>query len=324
MPVTMLDPECLTSILVIATSHVGNNIFLTPAIRLLAKRVPRACIDVATFSRRGAAVFEGSPHVRRVHTVYLRYQLHQLAKRYDVVIGLHHTTSHRYLDGSGIRSWIIGPDTGARHRADTALEFIRDLIGCQVGDEDRCYTLNPSPHDVEAVDRLLRGVVPGDRLIGLHMGSGRTAVHGWKVWYRGRNRDPRLWCRGHYITLALLLIRRDPRIRFVLTGSRNERFLGRMFVRHVQGSIDLIGRTSVLQLAALMSRLRVFVTPDTGALHVAASTEIPIAMLCGPTDPACTGPYPLRSQHTLIRKAHTADITPEEVAKVVLMAREVP
>jgi len=65
------------------------------------------------------------------------------------------------------------------------------------------------------------------------------------------------------------LRRTEPRIRFVLTGSTNERFLARQFTDAAPGEvINLVGRTSLLELAALMSSLSAFVTQDNGALHV--------------------------------------------------------
>jgi ADP-heptose:LPS heptosyltransferase len=137
-------------------------------------------------------------------------------------------------------------------------------------------------------------------------------------WYSKRANDRRLWAVENYVDTARLLRQADPRIRFVLTGTRNERFLSRRFAKEVSDVVDLVGHTSVHDLAALMSSLRVFLTHDTGALHVACVTDVPLVALFGPSRPQQTGPYPLRPQHTVIKRDVIAEIRPSEVCAAIL------
>jgi lipopolysaccharide heptosyltransferase I len=55
--------------------------------------------------------------------------------------------------------------------------------------------------------------------------------------------------------------------------------------------IDLAGRTSLLELAALLRRADLMVTCDSGPMHLAAAVETPVVALFGPTDPVRTGPF---------------------------------
>jgi len=66
-----------------------------------------------------------------------------------------------------------------------------------------------------------------------------------------------------------------------------------------------------------MRRANCFIAHDCGVFHVAAATDVPIVALYGPTNPVLTGPFPHKPQHTLIKKAQTADISPEEVVQAV-------
>ncbi|MBI5888717.1 MAG: lipopolysaccharide heptosyltransferase II [Deltaproteobacteria bacterium] len=54
--------------------------------------------------------------------------------------------------------------------------------------------------------------------------------------------------------------------------------------------INLAGRTTLRQCMALLSRLKVFVTNDSGLMHVAAALGVPTVAVFGSTDAALTGP----------------------------------
>jgi len=60
------------------------------------------------------------------------------------------------------------------------------------------------------------------------------------------------------------------------------------------------GRTSLKRLTALLDRMDILVTNDSGPMHIAAALGKPVIALFGPTDPRLTGPY--GDGHTVIRK----------------------
>ena len=312
-------PDIPRRLLLLTTNHVGNNLFCTPGIRLLKKYLPDVELDVVAMSIRGARVFDNNPDVRRVYLLKPKIWVRWLAAKYDWVIGLHHDVATLYLGGPSENSVIIGPVLPIVHRAEQVLQFVQSLIGCPVTDTDRGYVLYPRPEDGTTIDRHLGHVGRDDILVGFHLGSGRTSLHGWRFWsaQRGDN-DPRIWPVDHYTTLATMLRAANPRIRLVLTGSRQEGFLGKRFMRSVSQVINLVGKTSLLELAALMPRLRMFVTHDTGALHVACATGVPLVGLFGPTEPSQTGPYPHRPQDILLQKTKIAEIRPAEVCAAIL------
>jgi ADP-heptose:LPS heptosyltransferase len=61
----------------------------------------------------------------------------------------------------------------------------------------------------------------------------------------------------------------------------------------------LAGRTSILELAALVAAARVVVTGDTGTAHLATAYRRPSVVLFGPVSPALWGPPP-RPQHVVL------------------------
>ncbi len=86
-----------------------------------------------------------------------------------------------------------------------------------------------------------------------------------------------------------------------LFGKEEERPIVHEIQRHLGGKgIDLTGKTSLLQLAALLERCSLLVTNDTGTMHVAAAVGIPVVALFGSTPHRITGPW--GDGHVVVRK----------------------
>ncbi len=91
------------------------------------------------------------------------------------------------------------------------------------------------------------------------------------------------------------------RVKILLFGKKEEqsmvgeigKFLGRK-------GIDLAGKTSLLQLAALLERCHLLITNDTGTMHMAAAVGTPVVAIFGSTNPVTTGPWGVG--HTIVRK----------------------
>lgn len=61
------------------------------------------------------------------------------------------------------------------------------------------------------------------------------------------------------------------------------------------GAESLAGRTSLPELAAVMSRCAVVVANDSGGMHLASAVDAPVVALFGGTDPSRTGPLHARA-----------------------------
>jgi len=55
--------------------------------------------------------------------------------------------------------------------------------------------------------------------------------------------------------------------------------------------VDLVGRTSLRELTAVLARAALVVCMDSGPMHIAAALTRPLVALFGPTNPGRTGPY---------------------------------
>jgi heptosyltransferase-2 len=67
-----------------------------------------------------------------------------------------------------------------------------------------------------------------------------------------------------------------------------------------RAGVNLVGKTHLLQLAALLERCRLLVTNDTGTMHVATAVGTPVVALFGSTNPVTTGPW--GEGHVVVKK----------------------
>ena len=77
----------------------------------------------------------------------------------------------------------------------------------------------------------------------------------------------------------------------ILFGTAAERTVSDAVTAGIHGpAISLVGATSMAELPALLSRCRLFVGNDSGAMHVAAAVGLKVVAIFGPTDPQGTAP----------------------------------
>lgn len=82
----------------------------------------------------------------------------------------------------------------------------------------------------------------------------------------------------------------------VSSGKENKEFFSLTNNRVV----DLTGKTTLRELAYLMSLSSIVITVDSGPMHIAAAMGVPVIAIFGPTAPWRTGPY--GKIHSIIRK----------------------
>jgi len=122
------------------------------------------------------------------------------------------------------------------------------------------------------------GVGQEDLLVGIHAGSGPRA-------------PAKRWGIEKYAEVVRRL-RDDLGAKVVLTGSRDERDLaaGVIELAGGEGVFNSSGELSIRQTAALLARCRLFISNDTGPMHLAAALGTRTIGLFGPETPIRYGP----------------------------------
>lgn len=98
------------------------------------------------------------------------------------------------------------------------------------------------------------------------------------------------WFPDRYASVADALAR-QYRARIVIFGSQNDLRVAGDVAGHMKNApVILTGKTTLGQLMALIQRCRLFITNDSGPMHLAAALDVPQVAIFGSTSEIATGP----------------------------------
>ncbi len=283
----------ILNILVIKLSALGDVILAVPSLRALRDKFPGAHIAVLVAAPY-RSILENCPYINQVLEFPLEGRGYKdildtaslLRKVYfDIVIDLQNNRrSHllSFLSGSNRR---YGYDNGKLafflnrkiKEAKAALSPIEHqgralkLLGVKSLKED--LELWPDKKDeIWAEDFLKtnRNRSP-NALIGINLGA-------------SIRRPSKRWAIEKYA--ALLDKLQDAGMAIVITGKDIDKKLLTALRKFSQSPfIDALGKSSIMQLAALIKHCNVYITGDSAPLHIAYAMKTPVVALFGPTDP---------------------------------------
>lgn len=167
------------------------------------------------------------------------------------------------------------------------------------------------PAEAAEAGALLASLSPRRPIVALHAGSRDAA---------------RRWPPERFAALADQLWDTQG-CQIVLTGTPSDAEVNSLVCRVCRAPVlDLTGKTSLGTLAALLERVDLLVTNDSGPSHVAWARRVPSVILFGPTDPARWAPLDgvlhraVKSPGHNLRNLGLADVWPA-VAEGLALAR---
>ncbi len=278
--------------------YLGDLLLSVPALRAIRVGFPGAEITLtglpwaASFVRTYQRYvdrfveFVGYPGIDEVQVVPERAQrflAEQQAYGYDLVIQMHGSgrTSNTFALALGGKFTVgFSPSMTSNGLTLSALypehepEIYRNLglaalLGCPNLDPTLEYPINDD--DREAAAALLQALPPDQHpLVGFHVGASRPA---------------RRWAAANFAAVADELAR-DMGASIIFTGGPGEEPLVQAVIAKMASrSLNLAGQTSIGSLAALISRLDLFISNDTGPAHLADAVHTPGVTIFGPSDP---------------------------------------
>ena len=202
-----------------------------------------------------------------------------------VSVGLSYRNRGCFLD-------VRVPDEGllVKHESEWCADILR---AAGIPGDCRTPSVEFDAEHAAAVARLLssKGIRPEDRLIIIHPGGGSDASE--PKWAHKR------WPAANFAAVARELSEMDQ-VRVVITGLQSERPIYDEMKKHaVNGALDLMGTTSLMEFAALAQRTALVIGNDSGATHLAAACGAPTIALFGYSD--FIGYKPLGRQVALLR-----------------------
>ncbi|MFL7866164.1 glycosyltransferase family 9 protein [Vibrio cincinnatiensis] len=106
------------------------------------------------------------------------------------------------------------------------------------------------------------------------------------------SKDERNWPTAHYAEFADYVVSQGYQV--VLCGSpahREQQLANQITDLMTQPVVNLVGQTSLKQLAALLGEAKLVLAPDSGPAHIATTQGTPVLGLYAHSNPKRTGPY---------------------------------
>lgn len=301
------------NILLIRLRLLGDVVFTTPAVRALERRFPDATLSylvepaAAPVLRSNRRIDEliVSPRLRGVARVVEDVSLaaRLRARRFDVVFDFHGGPRSAWLcAATGApervgytitgRSWLYtrrvprDRELRARHSVQCQWDLLRGFDP-SFGQPDPAVDAVEMPEDPDAASgvasRLSGAGLDDHALIVVHVSAGNPF---------------RRWPVAAFAETIVALARADARRRIIVTAGPSDASARRRVQREAwerlgprRDAVPDLGEFDLPHLRALIGRAALFIGGDTGPLHVAATTSVPIVGLYGPTLSARSRPW---------------------------------
>jgi ADP-heptose:LPS heptosyltransferase len=281
-------------ILVISLAGVGDTLLATPLLHELRVNFPPAQIDVLVKESGARDLLETNPHINSLHCEPMLQQSKAATLRglqrfrgqhYDVSVNtypqskIHYRLvsrwiaarerlSHTYDKWGVLDSMLVTktiPQDYALHSIENNLKLL-SLIDAQPKLPKHDSEIFLSAAEEKWADDAVRELgLAGQRVLGVHVGSGKT-----------KNLALRRWPLENYIELFRLLTNEHQDVRVVLFGGPEEREDHDRVMNEVSSSaVRVAPSRSLRQAAALAGRCHAFLSVDTALMHVAAAMKVP-------------------------------------------------
>ncbi|MBI5274243.1 MAG: lipopolysaccharide heptosyltransferase II [Chlamydiales bacterium] len=100
------------------------------------------------------------------------------------------------------------------------------------------------------------------------------------------------WLPDQFHLVVKGLLDEYPSTQIIIFGDKSMQDLGNNIIGSLKERVyNLAGKTTMRELMAIISLCSVFLTNDSGPMHIASALSIPTVALFGSTNPTKTGPY---------------------------------
>ena len=148
------------------------------------------------------------------------------------------------------------------HQINRNLQIAR-LAGCELSDEKENLRLKSSSEDMEYSDKFIKQNFPENKklIIGFHPGAGKLI---------------NTWSTNNFLSLIEELYKKYNNYILITCGEIDKEVIFRMKEGLIKREIrfTIAENLSILQLAAILGKINLYITNDTGPMHIAAMTNV--------------------------------------------------
>ncbi|HPN37515.1 MAG TPA: glycosyltransferase family 9 protein [Melioribacteraceae bacterium] len=288
-------------ILIIALSGIGDALMFTPAVKLIRDEKPNAKIDVLVMFKGVKDIYERLELADRI--IYFDFMkqgavnslkfVFSLRNKYDYSINVYPSNRKEY----NIISFLIG----AKNRG--AISYLRSNIKemgflntCTVKENDELHNVEENIKITEKIlkikansisplllvlntnDRefaenyILNNSLTDELIVGIHAGCSLL-----------KNHIKRRWEPEKFVELIKQLIT-EKNAKVLLFGGPDEEELNEFICKSVNSVNLYIPKSKNLtESAALIQKCKIFISNDSGLMHIAAAMQVVVIPIIGPT-----------------------------------------
>jgi heptosyltransferase-2 len=298
-----IDKSKIHRILIRATNWVGDAVMSMPAFEAVRQNFPESHISV--LARPWVApLYETHPAANQVipykrgygywkdFSEFLKVVRLIRSLHFDMAVLFQNAFEAAFIarlsgikirvgyntDGRGFllsHSVVRGKEVLKLHQVEYYLTVLRAL-GWNAPTKDPA--LSTGPEAIARVRSLLssRGIEDQDLVVGLSPGAAYGPAKRWPV--------------ERFAAIGDRAIR-EWGAKVVVIGTEQEKAFGETLISATTpGAVNFCGMTGLGDALALIKRCRLFVSNDSGLMHVAAALKVPTVAVFGSTDSVATGP----------------------------------
>ena len=297
-------------ILILALSGIGDALMFTPALRLLRKEIPGAQIDALVMFKAVKDMFDRNRDLNNVfHFDFMKEGALRSLKyilgfrhKYDASINVYPSNRKEYnvinfligadkkvaakylrkdLQNLGDLNNIRVPENDLTHNVQTNIKLIEKLLDKKCAEEPRLqFPLKTEDENFAAEYLSANKLNDSDTLIGFHPGSAVL-----------KNQAKRRWEPEKFAELGKRLIK-EKGARILIFGGPDENDLKKDIYKQINSeSCYVVDSGNLPESAALMAKCSVFISNDSGLMHIASSLNLNVVAILGPTNPHYIHPW---------------------------------
>ncbi len=290
-------------ILIIALSGIGDALMFTPALTKLKEDLPYTEIEALVMFKGVEQLYKNLPQIKRVHFIdFLKnnpikslYQLLKLCRRYDASINVYPSNRKEY----NIISFLVAApkryavkylkmdraelgflnnyrveEEITNHNVITNLKMIEMITSVKITEEHKLNFPISEESLLAAHNFLSENIInEEDLVVGFHPGCNTL-----------KNHINRRWAPENFAGLGRKLIE-EKNAKVLLFGGPEENELKNKIAELINSERALvINADSLVNSAAIMKRCNLFVSNDSGNMHIASALNIPVVAIIGPTN----------------------------------------